>query len=141
MLRRALLVTLGLAAVGAAAGGACAACVFVALAASLGGLDLLGHHHWAPWIADAAALGAAVGAVGAPSLAWGLLRRVPLGRALAETAAGTLLGAAAGALLGFDPLAPSLGAVLGGSVAGFVLAGVRLRLAPPPRGPARLPAA
>lgn len=90
----------------------------------------------------AAMLGAPIGAVILPLEAWALLRRVPLWRALAETAAGTILGAVAFALLSPGPI---LGAVIG-----FTLAAIRLRIAtrggraggartPDPLRPASLP--
>jgi len=74
-----------------------------------------------------ALFGAAVGAVAAPALAWGLLRHVALGRALAHTAAGTLLGGGLGWALARNPWLPGIRAVIIGGVVGFVLAGVRLR--------------
>jgi len=72
----------------------------------------------------AAMVGAVVGLVLAPPVAWLLLRRVPLGRAILETAAGTALGATAGLLLsGFHPYYG-----LAGACGGLVLAAVRLSL-------------
>jgi hypothetical protein len=75
-----------------------------------------------------AAFGGAVGAVAAPALSWGLLRHVALGRAIVHTAVGTLLGGALGWALARNPWLHGIGAVIAGGVAGFVLAGVRLRL-------------
>jgi len=77
-----------------------------------------------------AEFGAATGAVLAPIAAWTLMRRVPLWRAIAETAVGTVLGAAIG-LIG-QPLINTawLSPVLLG-IAGFILAAIRLRLAAP----------
>jgi hypothetical protein len=81
-----------------------------------------------PYVWDAfvlaALVGARLGAIGLPVLTWGLLRRVSLGRILAYTASGTVLGSAAG-LLGshVDPFL----AVAGASV-GFGAAGVGLWL-------------
>jgi hypothetical protein len=85
------------------------------------------------WLPDAGILlvpalfGAAVGAVAAPALAWGLLRHVALGRALAHTAVGTLLGGGLGWALARNPWLPGIRAVIAGGLVGFVLAGVRLR--------------
>ena len=76
----------------------------------------------------AAAFGAATGAVLAPVAGWTLMRHVPIWRAIAETALGTVVGAGIGLI--FQPmhdvawLSP---AYLG--LAGFALAAVRLRLA------------
>ena len=66
--------------------------------------------------------GGAAGAVLTPPLSWLLLRRVSLGRALLETAVGTLLGAAIALVAA--PLY-TIQAALGG----FVLAALRLRIA------------
>ena len=46
------------------------------------------------------AFGAIAGAVLAPVAAWSLMRHVPLWRAIAETAAGTVLGVGIGYCLG-----------------------------------------
>ena len=66
-----------------------------------------------------ATYGAPVGAVLTPVLSWLFLQRVPLGRALLETAMGTLVGA--GVALLVDPFQLYLGAILG-----FLVAGVGL---------------
>lgn len=63
--------------------------------------------------------GAIVGGVSAPLLGVTLLRRVPYGLAMLGTAAGTVLGAAAGFLLGN---------VVKGGLAGYALAAVVLFL-------------
>lgn len=73
-----------------------------------------------------AAYGAAIGVVLAPVASWTLLRPVPLGRAIVETAIGTLLGA----VLGFPIY--MVGPVLGG-VIGFGAAALHLRLVVAPR--------
>ena len=70
--------------------------------------------------------GAVMGSVLAPIAAWTLMRRVPIWRAIADTAVGTLIGAMVGLI--FQPrhdtawLSPPL---LG--VGGFALAAIRLR--------------
>jgi hypothetical protein len=70
--------------------------------------------------------GAAVGAVGAPLLAWVAFPHVPLGRALLATGLGTIAGAVAGLALAGAP-------VLGGCL-GFLVVGVALRFHPRPEG-------
>ena len=75
-----------------------------------------------------AIFGGVMGAVLAPIAAWTLMRRVPIWRAITDTAIGTVIGAVVG--LVFQPqhdaawLSPPL---LG--VTGFALAAIRLRLA------------
>jgi hypothetical protein len=121
-------VTLGLAATGAVAG------------AGLGGLvmatTVLVAWHFpeslnlvVPGFLSGAVAGAKVGAVLAPAAAWALLRWVPLGRAIGETAIGAFLGAIAGVVL-FPPLGG-----LYGALAGFCAAAVRLRLTTRVRDP------
>jgi hypothetical protein len=65
-------------------------------------------------------VGAAIGAVMAPIVAWVLLRRVPLWRAITQTALGTLLGAI---VTSFTFPGPIIGAIIG-----FTLAAIRLRI-------------
>ena len=69
----------------------------------------------------AAGFGALAGAVLAPVFAWGLLRSVPLGRAILGTALGTI----AGVIIG--PLIAPQGLVLG-ALAGFTSAAIVLRV-------------
>ena len=66
--------------------------------------------------AISAIVGGLVGGVTAPLLAWGLMRRVPLGRAIGYSALGTIIGGTIGMIV-----AAPLGAILGG-IAGFVVA-------------------
>jgi hypothetical protein len=69
--------------------------------------------------------GAVMGTVLAPVAAWSLMRSVPLWRAIAEPALGTVLGALAGALLG--PLwRPGLAWSIVGVLIGFLVAAVHL---------------
>lgn len=71
----------------------------------------------------AAALGAFVGGVGLPLVAWGFLRHVALGRVMLETGIGTVVGGTIGLLAsGLRPVPAAAGAL-----AGFVLAAVVLR--------------
>lgn len=74
----------------------------------------------------ASAAGAVAGAVGAPLIAWLLLRYVPLGRAFL----GLTLGTIAGGVTGWYTLAEThlLFGPVGGAVAGFLAAGIALRL-------------
>jgi hypothetical protein len=82
-----------------------------------------GGFHWAidlPFgLMFGGTFGAAVGAVGAPLLAWFAFPHVPLGRAMLATGLGTVAGALAGLTLAGAP-------VLGGCL-GFLAAGVALR--------------
>lgn len=64
--------------------------------------------------------GAAVGAVGAPTVAWLLLRHVPLNRAIMACAIGTIAGAAIGMSATARP-------VLGGCV-GFLMSAIIMRI-------------
>ena len=77
-----------------------------------------------------AASGAAIGAVLAPIAAWAFLRRVSLGKALAQTTIGTTAGAAVGLLL--DKASWTLeyrqvSLALVGALIGFLAAAIRLR--------------
>jgi len=66
--------------------------------------------------------GAPLGAIAAPTAAWLLLRRVPLGRVFAGSVAGTVLGGVVGWVLPFA--ADQVGNGLFGAVAGFAFATV-----------------
>ena len=118
-LRRILVVTAGLTVTGAIAGAITAMVAVTIVMLIVTGLSALADLGWV--MGFAAMLGAPIGAVILPLEAWVLLRRVPLWRALAETAAGTLLGAVAFALLSPGPII--------GAVIGFTLAAIRLRIA------------
>src|SRR5690242_19134315 len=122
-------VTAGLAvagAVGGAVSGALIAALLMVIRAgfatffSLGTLVALG---------AAAVVGTLIGLVAGPLLSWGILRRVPLGKALLATAIGTVSGAVLGELVW--PSNPHMiglpRAFLGGFV-GFVVGGVVARL-------------
>jgi hypothetical protein len=124
--RRVLAVTAGLAAagfvVGAVLGG-----IVVGAALVMSGL--------APWESDvalswagAAAMGGLLGMLLGPIAAWLLMRHVPIGRALGETALGTAIGSLLGLLLAssiglFIPIPPLTLALVG-----FAAAAVRLRV-------------
>lgn len=117
--------TLGLSATGAVVGAALGALALLTMLLAGGvGNDI---DAWGGPLGVAAALGAMLGALLAPIAAWTLMRHVPLWRAIAETALGTVLGVGAGYLLG-----PRLGREAPWeflfALAGFALAAIRLRL-------------
>lgn len=122
--RRIASVTAGLAFTGALIGAVLGALLLIVWALRMGA---------AADVPDAALLGGAVGAgLGAvltPITAWVFLRRVPLGRAMAETAVGTVIGAAAGLVLGSVGWEPGAGLPAGvvGALIGFLAAALRLR--------------
>jgi hypothetical protein len=72
--------------------------------------------------AFAGSIGAGCGAILGPAIAFGFLRRVPLGRLFAETGAATVVGAIAGLFL----LPPGLVATVGAGAVGFAAAAARL---------------
>jgi hypothetical protein len=120
--RRIVAVTAGLAAAGALVGGV------------LGGLlvSLLmlfeGPARWeAIGFLAGAGFGAEVGFVLAPIAAWTLMRRVPLWRAIGETAIGTTVGAGIGLMLQPSFRVIMLSPIVLG-VVGFAAAALRLRL-------------
>jgi MFS family permease len=120
--RRVAAVTAGLAAAGAVVGGALGGVL-----ASLIGLFATPVGWSAEVFRAGVGFGAVVGFVLAPIAAWTLMRRVPLWRAITDTALGTTIGAGAGLLLQprfhFLILSP---VILG--VVGFAAAALRLRL-------------
>jgi hypothetical protein len=72
--------------------------------------------------------GCALGVIAFSVVSWGMLRHVPLGRVIAETGAGTLIGAVASSLAsGLNPLGGLVGALLG-----FCIGAVQLRFREPP---------
>jgi hypothetical protein len=71
--------------------------------------------------AFAGGIGAACGAVLGPAAAFGFMRRVPLGRLFAGTAAGAVAGGIAGFVLGVG-----LVGVVGAAALGFTAAAARL---------------
>jgi hypothetical protein len=126
---RIVLVTAGLCATGGLVGAVSAASVVATLAIHSGGVHALTSGGTPGLLAVAAGFGAFCGIIGGPLLAWGLLRRVPLGRVILYTAAGTILGAIGGQLLQpVNPFAQTVPGVLAGAFLGFVSAGIGLRV-------------
>ena len=123
---RVLTVTLGLVGTGAVVGAVCGAFALAVV------LTLTGTPHVLldpELYALGGAFGAVTGAVFAPAMSWLLLRRVPLGRAIAHTAVGAVLGGAIGFFL--PVLSFGLGLVPGflwGGLLGATVAAARLRL-------------
>ena len=125
---RIVLVTAGLSAVGGLVGALAAASAVGAIAILYGGVSALTAGGTPGLLGVAAAFGAFCGLIAAPLLGWGLLRRVPLGRVIVWTAAGTIAGAVGGDLLqSVNPFAPLLPGVLVGAGLGFITAGIGLR--------------
>jgi hypothetical protein len=118
---RAVAVTAGLVVVGGLVGAVCGAIALLTLTWWLSGEVYLVN------IALGALFGFPTGAVLAPVLGWGLLRQVPLGRAIGHCAIGTTLGGLLGGLAVFSEIGPwYLPVVLAG--VGFLFAAIRLRL-------------
>ncbi len=112
---RVVVATAGLVATGIVVGGLCGALALAAAAVLTGNWRvILDHQIWL----FGGAVGAAVGAVVAPLMSWLFLRHVPLGRAIVETAVGSVLGGVIAFALPFNPIA--------GAVLGFTAAAVRL---------------
>ena len=133
--RRIAAMTIVLAAAGGLAGAACALVMLSPMAVQqwlwpTGDDVFISFGQLAPF---AAAVGAGVGVVVGPVLAWGLLRSVPLWRALFEPTAGAAVGSFA--VWGFCMLVPitpvplvvGLGLLIGGGIVGAVAAGMLLR--------------
>jgi hypothetical protein len=130
---RIIAITLGLSAAGVVFGGIAGA-LALALSLAIGGsFDLFSHP---AAFAVPAALGAVIGAIGAPAMAWLLLRHVPLGKAVAWSTLGTVAGAVVGwtvavalhdatpwlhTSMGDEVKGAILGALVGFLVAAFVL--------------------
>ena len=137
--RRVLAVTTGLVAAGALTGALCGVLALTPLLIA-NWLRTTPEMHFTP--ATVLALwgvraGATLGAVLGPTLAWGLLRRVPLWRVVTWTAVGTVLGSLAGWAAAGTALVPSGPAVGVGALLGFLGGGLALRLrSGSARGPA-----
>ena len=128
---RIVLVTLALSGAGAAAGAVLGVAPVAVISLVLGGVEGMRNtvEVW-PFLA---AIGGAIGAVLGPSLAWLLLRHVPLGRAILQCTLGGLMGFIVGVVLPDHrdynmEIQPIMMAVIGA-----VCAAVRLRLRHPRR--------
>lgn len=122
-------ITVGLTLAGAVTGAICAGVSVACIAAIEGGAGVLASAVTLKLIALSAGFGAVAGAIAGPSLAWGLLRHVPFGRAIAFTALGTVMGSIAGELFrSVNPFAAIVPGVIAGAIMGFLLAGIALRL-------------
>jgi hypothetical protein len=119
---RIIQVTVGLSVLGTVVGGILGAGLVALVGVRIGDVRISGEVLYTGTV-----FGALIGCVLAPLAAWTLMRRVPIWRAIVETAIGTVAGTVIG--LTFQPLrdtawlSPSL---LG--VGGFALAAIRLRL-------------
>ncbi|HUQ82788.1 MAG TPA: hypothetical protein VM076_16675 [Gemmatimonadaceae bacterium] len=125
-LGRVATITLSIAAIGAIIGAALGAGLLAVWVLRLGV-----HGAFLSTTLAGAGNGAVLGAILAPITAWTFLRRVPLGRALLQTAIGTTLGAAVGLVAGSIrlPIIQTLPAGLIGALVGFLAAAIRLRFA------------
>ena len=74
-----------------------------------------------------AGIGATIGLVIGPVLAWGLLRSVKLWRVVGESGFGAILGSFGGWGIASVGLLPGISTILGGGIVGAVAAGVLLR--------------
>ena len=129
-LRRIFAVTAGLVGVGAVVGALCGG-VLVSLALLLNASfnELLSRDS-AVLLGICATVGAVVGGISAPIVAWGLLRHVPLGRAIAWGAIGTLLGGIIGEIVSPTTLhgGSTVPGVIVGGFLGFVGASIIVRI-------------
>jgi hypothetical protein len=125
--RRIVSVTLALSGIGAVVGAVLGVLSLAAVYIAVRGWRTVGG--LAEPFAFAAVFGGVLGFVLAPIAAWTLMRHVPLWRAIAETAVGTIVGFGAGWLLvlGVDKPSPLIHPLVLALV-GFVAAAIRLRL-------------
>jgi hypothetical protein len=125
---RVIVVTIGLGATGAVVGAICATSAISLIAMRAGGFRVVNAVGMPSYLAVVAGAGAFTGAIGAPLLGWGLLRRVPLGRVVLYAAIGTVLGAIMGELLHpINPYPRGVPSVIAGAFLGFLAAGIGLR--------------
>jgi hypothetical protein len=115
---RIVTVTVGLAASGALFGAMAGVLALVLGLTVTGGLELL----TSAWVLQIPAyFGAVIGALGLPAVAWLLLRNVPLGRAIAGSVVGTVIGGAAALPFMGDQVFLPIGAAFLGFVAAAFL--------------------
>lgn len=127
--KRIVAVTVGLSATGGVVGALCANAAVAILVGIRGGARAVPSHELVRLFEVASGFGAAAGIVGAPLLGWGLLRHVPLRRAIAITALGSVAGAVLGEVARPVALYPTqIPAALFGAFLGFLLAGILLSL-------------
>jgi hypothetical protein len=123
---RVVAVTAGLSVFGSVVGAAAGA-VSMFVGTLLSGQPILGELFV---LGIPAVIGAGLGAVLTPIAGWMLLRRVPLGRAFAGLAAGTIVGGALGWSLLARPLSHYVDPIMvsvGSAVVGFLIAAVAMR--------------
>jgi hypothetical protein len=127
---RIIAVTLGLSVAGAVFG-ALAGAIALALSLLLTGGGNVFSAETVFVLSIPAKLGGSLGAIGAPAVAWILLRRVPLGKAVLVTTIGTVTGGVTGWIVGealravngpTEPFGNELSGAILGAVAGFVAA-------------------
>lgn len=123
-LSRRLKITLGVAGLGALAGGV-AGGISAAVVSAVLARDARVLFDWFPY-AIGAEIGGPLGIVLLPIGAWTLMRHVPFGRAVVGTIAGTLIGGFAGYFIAPDVHA--LFRSIAGGVLGFGVAAIVLRL-------------
>jgi hypothetical protein len=125
---RVLSITLTLVGLGAVGGALCGAIIPPGIMLVTGYPEELLMPGLGRLMALGAGFGALAGGVAGPAVAWGLLRRVPLGKAVLWAVTGTVIGALIGELLvPFNPYGPMMGVIVGG-ILGFSGASVGLRL-------------
>ena len=123
---RIALVTLALSGAGAAAGAVLSVAANAGLTLVFGGISRL--RDTVEFWPKMAAIGGVIGTVLGPSLAWLLLRRVPIGRAVLQCMLGALVGGVVGALLPNPTDHDMDWQPIETAVIGTVYAAVRLRL-------------
>jgi len=129
-LRRILAVTVGVVGAGAVVGALCGV-VLASLALLLtASINELMSRDTAVFLGLCATVGGVVGGITSPIVAWGLLRRVPLGRAIVWGAVGTMLGGVIGEWLSPTNLhSGTVPGVIVGGFLGFVAASIAVRKA------------
>ena len=125
--QRILAVTAGLAVTGAVVGALCAGVVVTSIASAEAKSTFIFSPEFFRLLGIMAVVGAITGVVGAPALAWGLLRRVPLGRAIVVTAGATIAGSILGeTFFPFNPYRNVIPGVIVCGWLGFLMAGLAL---------------
>jgi hypothetical protein len=122
---RIIAVTLGLSVAGAIFGALAGVTALVLLVALNGSAEFLSLRTLQMLVIPAI-IGASLGALGAPAIAWLLLRYVPLGKAIAWSTVGTVAGGVVGWTLAvaLPDASPGIDTAVGGQVKGAVLGAV-----------------